>query len=197
MTAAAKNGVETRLQFSPSPWRLNRDGLTVTSISDHVVHIHAFAESDAQDAANARLIAAAPELLDLVTEAIDADDYGPEDWESWNNRAKTAVDLSIPTSGGPQLPADGELVKVRPVTAFQVWVRLKKSSKYYGQGLQDQTDGKSKPMFFKLDAFEPQRAMGLMSDSHLLKFNSNSYRREDCEFYLVDPKDTKRFVRIA
>lgn len=41
--------------------------------------------------ANAYLIAAAPDLFDLVNEAIDADDYGPEDWEAWNQRAKSVI----------------------------------------------------------------------------------------------------------
>jgi hypothetical protein len=183
--------------FTPGPWRLNKEDLTIRGIDDTIVHVHPFENRDAEDVANARLIAQAPTLFHLALEAIDADDYGPEDWERWNDAAKCAVDLAIGPEPERTIPTDGELVALRPVVAFEVWVRLKKSSKYYHQGLQDSTDPKSKPVFFKLDGFEPQRAMGLMSDQHLLKFNSNSYQREDCEFYLVDPKDTKRFVRIA
>jgi len=34
-----------------------------------------------------RIIIGRDKLLALVKEAINADDYGPEDWERWNNSA--------------------------------------------------------------------------------------------------------------
>lgn len=152
--------------------------------------------------ANAQLIAAAPDLLEACQEAHDwlGDMFTkPPVNLSYKVREKCAAAIAktITPDGCGRTISDGELVEVRPVVSFQVWVRLKKSSKYYHQGLEDCTDSKSKPMFFKLDGFVPQQGMALMSDQHSLKFHSNSYRREDCEFFLVDPKNPKAFVRIA
>jgi len=39
------------------------------------------------EAAFDRIIIGRDKLLSLVKEAINADDYGPEDWERWNNKA--------------------------------------------------------------------------------------------------------------
>lgn len=84
------------------------------------------------------------------------------------------------------------LVPTKPCREFEVCVRLKKSSKYYDQGL----GANGAPRYFKLESFSPQCVPGLICDGYFLHFNNNTYRTEDCEFYLVDPTDRKRFVRI-
>lgn len=195
--------------FSPKPWRANKGDLTIRAINDDLVHVHAFSERNEHDAANVQLMATAPDLLEACQAVLAAVESQAKDtiWilppyqaaavhESVVDRLQDVIEKA--TEGEPVRTIDtkSELEEIRPVVAYEVWVRLKKSSKYYHQGLQDPSDDKSKAMFFKLDAFEPQRGMALMSDCHLLKFHSNSYRREDCEFFLVDPKDTKRFLRI-
>lgn len=187
--------------FSPAPWKLNQEDLTVKSITDGIVHMHAFTERTAQDEANAQLIAAAPELLEACQDAHDWMEHilshqglaSIVETRVVAGKCSAAIAKSVTPDDGVRTISDDELVEVRPVIAFEVWVRLKKSSKYYGQGQRE--DGKA--AFFKLDGFEPQKAMGLMSDRHLLRFNNNSYRREDCEFFLVDPKNTRAFVRVA
>ena len=171
------------------------------SITDGLVHVHAFAERDAQDEANAQLIAAAPELLDACQEAHDWMEHilshaglaSIVQTREVRGKCAAAIAKTVMPDGCARTIPDDELVEVRPVIVFEVWVRLKKSSKYYHQGLLEN----GKPAFFKLDGFNPQSGMALMSDCHSIRFNSNSYRREDCEFFLVDPKNTKAFVRIA
>jgi hypothetical protein len=104
----------------------------------------------------------------------------------------------------PIPPGEPEWEPIPQIRAFEVWVRLKKSSKYYRQGLQDQTDSKPKPRFFKLDHFIPQPSFKLekvdtsyTGGAYQLHFNRNSYRVADCEFFLVDPTNPKNFLRIA
>src|SRR5947207_3093080 len=90
-----------------------------------------------------------------------------------------------------------ELEAIPQVRSFEVWVRLKKSSKYYHQGLIDPTNRKSTPRFFKLSYFTPLRLGSKLSrDAFILHFNGNTYRIEDCEFFLRDPSNAENYVRI-
>jgi hypothetical protein len=76
-----------------------------------------------------------------------------------------------------------------PITDFEVVVAIKKSSKYFHQGLEDPTNRKSKRRFFKLSSFFP-------SGSYVLNFNSNVYPVEDCEFFLRDRTNPEHLLRI-
>jgi hypothetical protein len=91
-----------------------------------------------------------------------------------------------------------ELEETPTVRNFDMVSRLKKSSKYYHQGLTDPTNAKSKPRFFRLEYFTPLSRLGLAlsRDAYILHFNGNAYRIEDCEIFLCDPKNTKNFIRI-
>ena len=91
-----------------------------------------------------------------------------------------------------------ELEEIPTVRNFDVVARLKKTSKYYHQGLTDPTDAKSKPRFFRLEYFTPNMRLGLAlsRDAYSLHFNGNAYRIEDCEIFLLDPKNTKNYIRI-
>lgn len=87
-----------------------------------------------------------------------------------------------------------ELEEIPTVRNFDVVARLKKSSKYYEQGL----DQNSKPRFFRLEYFMPSRfGLALSRDAYILHFNGNAYRIEDCELFLCDPKNPKSFIRIV
>lgn len=92
-----------------------------------------------------------------------------------------------------------EMEQIPSVRNPEVWVRLKKSSKYYHQGLTDPTNSKSAPRFFKLGYFTPLRTVGtkLCRDAYVLHFNGNAYRIEDCEIFLRDPANAKNFVRLV
>lgn len=92
-----------------------------------------------------------------------------------------------------------ELEEVPQSRSFEVWARIKKSSKYYYQGLVNPYNPKSKARFFKLNYFTPPRVpdFRVWRDQHCLHFNGNAYRLEDCELYLRDAKDETRFVRIV
>ena len=82
---------------------------------------------------------------------------------------------------------------------IEVWARIKKSSKYYQQGLTDDCEGPPKAAFFRLTSFCPvprQREM-LWRGSYVLRFNDNNYRLEDCELFLVDGKDRQILFRIV
>jgi hypothetical protein len=90
-----------------------------------------------------------------------------------------------------------ELEAIPCVRDFEVLARLKKSSKYYAQGLTNPCDSKSKPRFFRLSYFNPTRfGTALSRDAYLLHFNNNTYRIEDVELFLVDPKNAKNFLRL-
>jgi hypothetical protein len=116
-----------------------------------------------------------------------------------NAAQETAVPASPREGADAWAEGADQLEEMPQVRNFDVWVRLKKSSKYYSQGLTDPTNSKSKPRFFRLDRFEPQSRIGtaLSRDGYFLKFNGNSYRIEDVEVFLVDPKNTKHFLRIV
>lgn len=91
-----------------------------------------------------------------------------------------------------------ELEEIPSVRNFDVVARLKKTSKYYHQGLTDPTDVKSKPRFFRLEYFMPSGfGLALSRDAYILHFNGNAYRIEDCELFLCDPKNLKNFIRIV
>lgn len=98
--------------------------------------------------------------------------------------------LSAPEDLAP-LP---ELEEIPQVKNVEVWARLKKSSKYYRQGLIDATNSKSRALFWRLEYFTPSTGPGvvmtsLMRDSYCLRFNNNNYRLEDCELYLVEARE--------
>ncbi|HYG23386.1 MAG TPA: hypothetical protein VEH04_11435 [Verrucomicrobiae bacterium] len=95
-----------------------------------------------------------------------------------------------------ELIAKPELEEIPAIRKIQIFVRIKKSSKYYHQGLTDPTDPESKPQFFKLDYFTPGRSMALQEDGYFLHFNNNAYRLIDCELFLRSEKDAKHFLRI-
>lgn len=64
------------------------------------------------------------------------------------------------------------------IAEFQLFARLKKSSRYYGQGLgQD-----NKPMTFAVEAMWSQ---GSTQESHPIRFNNNRYPREDVELLVL------------
>jgi hypothetical protein len=92
-----------------------------------------------------------------------------------------------------------ELEEIPQVRSFEVWVRIKKSSKYYHQGLTDPTNPSSKPRFFKLAYFTPLLHLGhkLSRDAYVLHFNGNAYRIEDCEIFLRDSAHAENFVRLV
>lgn len=92
-----------------------------------------------------------------------------------------------------------ELEPIPNVRNFQVWVRIKKSSKYYHQGLVDPTQQRSKQRYFKLSYFTPLLTVGtkLCRDAYLLHFNGNAYRIEDCELFLRDATNAENFVRLV
>lgn len=171
---------------TPGPWRVTED-FSVQAVDGDVVHTPPFSPADDRDKANCRLIAAAPALFDLLSQAVAI----PEDRDEWMRQAKDA--LAMAPVPAPEL---GSGFVSGAVLNFEVWVRLKKTSKYYHQGLVDPHADKPKARFFKLDAFVPVAGMGLSRDAYSLKFNSNSYRLEDCEVFLVNPKDTRAFMRI-
>jgi len=62
---------------------------------------------------------------------------------------------------------------------FKLMATIKKSSKYYHQGLSDPYNRKSKPRAFVVTAI-------LLSDAdgYDFKFNSNAYRREDVTLWI-------------
>jgi len=98
------------------------------------------------------------------------------------------------------VPERPELEEIPNIKNFEVWVRIKKSSKYFHQGLTDPTNAESKPGFFKLSYFTPmgrQVGLKLSRDSYVLHFNGNTYRIEDCEIYLRDATNAENFVRLA
>jgi hypothetical protein len=119
--------------------------------------------------------------------------YGAEA-ESETCMQTTSDQCQVASDGLEPLP---ELEEIPCVRNFDVWARLKKSSKYYYQGLEDPTNSKSKPRFFQLECFHPSTfGTKLCRDGYLLRFNNNQYRIEDVELFLVDPKNTKHFLRI-
>ena len=63
---------------------------------------------------------------------------------------------------------------------FEMWATIKKSSKYYRQGLADQTDPKSKPVPFKIHGVVMEEF-----DSYDFKGGvGGAYRREDLQLYV-------------
>lgn len=102
------------------------------------------------------------------------------------------------SGGQSELAPLPELEEIPCVRNFDVVCRLKKSSKYYHQGLVDPTNPKSAPRFFRLGHFTPStHGFALCRDGYFLHFNSNSYRIEDCEIYLRDTTNPKNFVRMV
>jgi hypothetical protein len=103
-----------------------------------------------------------------------------------------------PEYGAVRPPVMPDLEPVPEVSNIQIYARIKKSSKYYHQGLMDVTDRTSERLFFKLQSFvvpwKPD--FSLHRDSYSLRLNNNNYRLEDVELYLRDSKDLKRFIRI-
>jgi hypothetical protein len=98
------------------------------------------------------------------------------------------------------LPEAAELEEIPQVRNIEVWATIKKSSKYYHQGLVDPTNPRSKPRFFKLSHFTPLfrgDGLSLSRDAYVLHFNSNAYRIEDCMLFLRAADDAKMFLRIC
>ena len=83
-----------------------------------------------------------------------------------------------------------ELEEIPVVRApFELWATIKKSSKYYHQGLADPTNRKSKPVPFKIQ-------MVLMTDIDSYDFKGGpggAYRREDLQLLI---KRDGKFKRI-
>ena len=76
-----------------------------------------------------------------------------------------------------------EMVEIKPESNFQIWCRIKKDSKYYRQGTLKAEDPKSPALFFRMAFVHSVRLDG--PDQYCLEFNSNRYRAEDLEIYLV------------
>lgn len=89
-----------------------------------------------------------------------------------------------------------ELEEIPQVREIEVWAQIKKSSKYYHQGLVDVTNSKSKPRFFRLEYLTPLNTLSLSRDAYVLHFNSNTYRIEDCMLFLRSADNPKQFLRI-
>jgi hypothetical protein len=103
--------------------------------------------------------------------------------------------MNTDTNADSDLP---NLEEIHDSDNFEVWVRIKKDSKYYYQGLVDPTDDSSKARFFKLRRFSPFSKFGLAlcRDIHVLHFNGNAYTLDDCELFLVDVSNRRLFLRI-
>ncbi len=90
-----------------------------------------------------------------------------------------------------QLVATGELAtddprlepipRVRP--PFALYATIKKSSKYYHQGLSDPTNGKSKPRAFEITSINSMPDC----DGYDYRLNNNQYRREDLQLWVKLP----------
>lgn len=59
---------------------------------------------------------------------------------------------------------------------MQLFATIKKSSKYFYQGLDEET---GKPMLFEIEE--------IRNDLHAFVLNSNNYRSEDLNFYVKMP----------
>ena len=96
------------------------------------------------------------------------------------------------------MTAEPELEDIPECRKIEVWARIRKSSKYYHQGLVDPTNSKSEVRFFKLAWFNPLFCgLALSKDQFCLHFNGNQYRLEDCEIFLRDATDPKKFLRLT
>lgn len=94
------------------------------------------------------------------------------------------------------LPSE-EFVELKPVREFEVWARIKKSSKYYNQGLRDCNKLKAGVRMFKVRSFDQSfHGDKLDKEKYSLHFNGNHYRLADVEIFLVDPTQPDRRLRI-
>ncbi len=81
-----------------------------------------------------------------------------------------------------------ELVPIeRARPPFSLWAMIKKSSKYYHQGLTDPTNGKSKPRVFQITSIIIEQC-----DGYDFRMNGNQYRREDLVLYIKAGEKLKK-----
>ncbi len=71
----------------------------------------------------------------------------------------------------------------RVLPPFAIYATIKKSSKYYHQGLSDPTNGKSKPRAFEITSINAIPD----SDGYDYRLNNNQYRREDLQLWVKLP----------
>jgi len=65
------------------------------------------------------------------------------------------------------------------MSAFNLFARIKKSSRYYSQGLEVPHDPKSKAILFPVEDLFPGGDI-----SHPVRFNNNRYPLEDVELFV-------------
>jgi hypothetical protein len=88
----------------------------------------------------------------------------------------------VETGMEPELESNLEPIpRARP--PYKLFATIKRSSKYYHQGLSDPTDSKSKPVAFEVFAINAIPDC----DGYDYRFNSNQYRREDIDLWIQLP----------
>jgi hypothetical protein len=98
-----------------------------------------------------------------------------------------------------ELTHETQLEEAPRVRYFEVWCRLKKSSKYYHQGLTDPANSKSKPGLLSSGILSPRttaaRIYAAMATFSTSIATATALRI--VSFFLVNPKNPKHFLRIA
>lgn len=85
--------------------------------------------------------------------------------------ADVFCEVEVVTPSQEQKPIKG----ARPLT-IEMWARIKKSSKYYEQGLNAQR----KPIFFPVESLFANK----FEENYVVRFNCNQYRLEDVELWV-------------
>lgn len=89
---------------TPGPWRIADDSKLDPSIWHHLPAIEgargnmvaSIAMSGPKGIANARLIAAAPELLAALQHALATEQAHGQDWQPWAQAARAAIAKAMP-----------------------------------------------------------------------------------------------------